>query len=50
MLFPSRMVLQEHMEDVVPLLEEISLCIPDEFVPYVHSIVPLLLASLEHPE
>lgn len=38
------------MEEVVPLLEEIALCVPDEFTPHVPSIVPLLLASLKYPE
>lgn len=38
------------MEEVVPLLEEIALSVPDEFAPHVGSVVPLLLASLTFPE
>ena len=41
---------QEHMEEVIPLVQEIAVCIPEDFSSYVQDMVPLLLASLDWPE
>ena len=38
------------MEEVVPLLEEMALRVPEEFAPHVPNVVPLLLDSLKYPE
>lgn len=44
------MPFQDHPEEVVPLVETIAVCVPDEFEPHVPLvIVPLLLESLKHP-